>query len=169
MENKGGMLDGEAVKNKGGNHDQENSTSFFFFLVTAVAPPAGPGTVCLHLGLGLLLRLPPSLLLLVPAESRSQRAVLGVRVQRRTKERQRADVTKEKGSYRREARQRVEVAGGGEDGSSSSAATAPGSHGLTGFVPDPCSLGSNPGPSLAKKNPKPMGLKSSGLNRTKIN
>lgn len=61
--------------------------------LTAVAPPAGPGTVWLDLSL-------------VPAESRSQRAVPPVPVQRRTKERQRADLTKEKGSYRREARQR---------------------------------------------------------------
>jgi hypothetical protein len=61
--------------------------------LTAVAPPADPGTVWLDLGL-------------VPAESRSQRAVLLVPVQRRTKERQRADLSKEKGSYRREARQR---------------------------------------------------------------
>jgi hypothetical protein len=65
----------------------------------------------------------------------SQRGVLPMPVQHRTKERQRVDLMKEKGSYRRKARQRVEVAGGGEDGSSSCAATAPWSVGLIGFFP----------------------------------
>jgi hypothetical protein len=59
----------------------------------------------------------------------------------------------------------VEVAGDEEDGFVFFA--PPPLLSLTGFVPDPWSLGSNPGPSLAKKNPKPMDLKSSRLNRTK--
>jgi hypothetical protein len=60
----------------------------------------------------------------------SQRAVLLVPVQHRTKERQRADLLKEKGSYRREVRQRVEVVDGVEDGSSSCDAAAPWAHGI---------------------------------------
>jgi hypothetical protein len=110
--------------------------------LTAVAPPAGPGTVWLDLGL-------------VPAESRS---TLNKR-EAESRSNEREGILPERSSPA------VEVAGDEEDGFVFFA--PPPLLSLAGFVPDPWSLGSNPGPSLAKKNPKPMGLKSSGLNRTK--